>query len=505
MFFFSLFRSRLPLHRLLADLWHASAKPAAAAAAKVKPVKLKLRPKHDRGPTSPETLREWQDLRTRRGDTGVFTAPVELAPDLPKVNAAGVELPKPPEAAPAAERKAEPAVAKTPEKPEEKAAEKRAAEKPEADKAAAKSPEKTSDKAAQDKAAKDKAVQDRIAKAREKAAHEQAAAEKAAREKTPLAAAAEPVSAPPVLEDESDFAHTALARFISDVVKPAAAASMRDDPVARRGMALAIAGAIDGIAARPEAIAVEARALLAWGLQRMGMNETVADLFMQSHETYVGQPANQSLVAIGQGLIADMIPLQSPDPTPFVAALSAAFAAWRTPFGQPGLLIDDSGLAEAPGDLPARGSALVDVFLLTEMRPQARHEDPAGDDARMAAHNEHVRAALTRGGGNEIKHTGKGIYARFTDAAAALAAAKGLQQELGPAIALALVGNADAGEDPVLSPTLFLRAEAVMGSTGDGQAAVEAHVIGEDQRIGQPTDLVILAPPPPATGEAMVA
>lgn len=494
LFFFSLFRSRLPLHRILADMWHASAKPAAAVAAKVKPVKMKLKPKHDRGPTSPESLREWQDLRMRRGDPDIFAAPTDMAPNLPQVDSQGFEIFKPAEVKPAAEKapQEKKLAEKTPEKIGEKPAEKAPAAKPAPEKAA-------QEKAAQDKAAEEKAIQERIAKAKEKAAHEKAAAEKAAREQTPLAEGTAAVAPPPVLEDENDFAHAALGRFIADVVKPAAAAAMRDDPVARRGMALVITGAVDGIKARPEAIALDTRALLAWGLLRTGMNETVADLFLQSHEAYVSQPANQSLVATGQGLITDMIPLQSPEPGPFVDALSAAFAAWRTPFGQPGWLVDGpEGLAETPF---ARSGGLVDAFLLTELRPLARHDDPLVDDARMAEHNGHVRAALAEGGGVEVKHTGKGIFARFTDPAAALACAKALQRDLGAGIALALIGNADSGEDPVLSPTLFLRAEAAMGSTSDGQASVEAHVIGQDQRIGQPTDLVILAPPPPTAGE----
>lgn len=503
LFFFSLFRSRLPLQRLLADMWRASAKPAAAVVAKVKPVKLKLKPKHDRGATSPETLRAWQDLRMRRGDPDIFTAPADMAPDLPRVNQAGVEIAKP-APPPAAERKADaPAV------------EKALQEKPKTtDKAA---DEAARQKAAQDLAAEEKAVQERIAKAKEKAARdslaaEKAAAEKVAREQTPLTEGAAVVSAsvvapPPVLDEQDDFAHAALARFISDVVKPAAAAAMRDDPVARRGMALAVAGAIDGIKARPEALGLDERALLSWGLCRTGMNETVADLFLQSHDTYVGEPANQSLVATGQGLMADLIPLHAPDPAAFVTALSAAFAAWRTPFGQPGLLVDTPE-SQVPAESSAREKALVDVFLLTEMRPPLRHQDPAQDDARIAAHNDRVRAALGgdgagagAGGGKEIKHTGKGIFARFSEAAVALAAAKELQRDLGPAIALALVGNTDAGEDPVLSPTLFLRAEAALAAAGDGQAAVEAQVIGEDQRIGPPTDLVILAAPPPEKGD----
>jgi hypothetical protein len=112
---------------------------------------------------------------------------------------------------------------------------------------------------------------------------------------------------------------------------------------------------------------------------------------------------------------------------------------------------------------------------------------------------------VSAGGGQEVKHTGKGVFARFGDPGLALATAKELQRGLGKTIALTVIGNSDAGEDPVLSPTLFLRAEAAMGSTGDGQASVEAHVIGESQRLGQPTDLVVLAAPSPAGAEARVA
>ena len=513
LFFFSLFRSRLPLHRLLADMWHASARPAAAVAAKVKPVKLKLKPKHDRGATSPETLKAWQDLRMRRGDPDIFSSPDDLVPDLPLSDGTLTQFPvtKP--------------AAKAPDAAPEKSLE---------------------DKAAQDKAAQDKAIQDRIAKAKEKSSKEKVAAEKAVQVEAAAAKAAadktalgqktqDAVPLPPTLREEDDYAHTALQRFIADVIKPAAAASMRDDPVARRGIALAVAGAIDGIAARPEARGLDTRALLAWGLRVAGLSDGAAALFLESHDALSRDPVNSSLVASGQGLMTDMIPLQTPNTANFVRALADALAVWRTPFGsvsharteQQGALPptlepardaqpQEPGAPEEPeehetySDLsvpgtPANNSGLRDVFMLTELRPLSRHNDAVQDDARMAGHNDRIRAALSIGGGQEIKHTGKGIFARFADPATALATAKDLQRDLGRSIALALIGNADAAEDPVLSPTLFLRAEAAMGSTGDGQVSVEAHVIGEHQRLGQPTDLVILAAPPAAAAETAVA
>ena len=57
-FFWSLFRSRLPLHRLLADLWAKSAKTAdaARAVADLNAAPPKVKPKYDRS-ASPEVLR----------------------------------------------------------------------------------------------------------------------------------------------------------------------------------------------------------------------------------------------------------------------------------------------------------------------------------------------------------------------------------------------------------------------------------------------------------------
>ncbi|MHB1205796.1 MAG: hypothetical protein ACYCZX_09530 [Rhodospirillaceae bacterium] len=513
LFFFSLFRSRLQLHRVLADMWQASARPAAAAVARVKPVNLKLKPKYDRA-TSPETLKEWQDLRMRRGDPDIFTSPDDLAPELPVLNgASGAGAPGAEGIKPAAERK-------TAEGPQEKQFQDKAAEKAAQDKAAREKAEKDKPLSAKEQAAKDQALKDQALKdqeAKDRAAKAKAAAEKATQEK----AAAEKkaaeqaemnfVAPPPTLDAEDDFAHTALRRFIAEVVKPAAAAAMRDDPVTRRGMALAIAGAIDAVAARPEARGLNSRALLMWGLAIAGIVPGVAALFVASQDEYVGQAANQSLVATGQGLMADMIPLQSPNVAVFVDTLASALAAWRTPFGQPGMLLAepeshfDAAMvdAAAPAALdmnfgndfapPRRG--LLDVFLLTELRPLSRHDDAVADDARMAAHNDRVRQALSTGGGQEVKHTGKGIFARFGDPGMALAAVKELQRDLGQGIALAVIGNSSAAEDPTLSSALFLRAEAAMNVTGDGQASVEAHVIGEEQRLGQPTDLVILVAP----------
>jgi hypothetical protein len=532
LFFFSLFRSRLQLHRVLADMWQSSARATATeAAARVKPVNLKLKPKHDRA-TSPETLREWQDLRMRRGDPDIFSSPDDLAPELP-VNggAVGVE-----DSAPAAGRKTfeaaqdkpaqdkstqEKAAKDKPLSAKEQAAKEIAAKEDAAKEQAAKErvakAKAAADKAAQEKAAKDKVAQD-------KAGQDKAAAEKKAADK----AKQDFVAPPPTLDDGDDFAHTALRRFIVEVVKPAAAAAMRDDPVARRGMALAIAGAVDAVAARPETRDLDSHALLGWGLGVAGIAPSVAELFLASHEEYVGQTANQSLVATGQGLMADMIPLSSPNTALFVDTLSSALAAWRTPFGQPlvadpepvsqfeaapvgGAAKTEVGAAkvEAPAaavtaEPPAR-AGLLDVFLLTELRPPSRHDDALNDDARMAAHNDRVREALSTGGGQEVKHTGKGIFARFGDPGVALATARELQRDLGRGIALAVIGNTDATEDPVLSSTLFLRAEAAINVTGDGQASVEAHVIGEGQRLGQPTDLVVLTAPPAAASAPSMA
>jgi len=86
---------------------------------------------------------------------------------------------------------------------------------------------------------------------------------------------------------------------------------------------------------------------------------------------------------------------------------------------------------------------------------------------------------LAEHGGHEVKHTGAGIFARFEAADVALASADEIQRRLrssGLSAAIGIIGNTLPHEDPLLSPNLFLRAQALTAATEAGATQVEAEV-----------------------------
>ena len=151
---------------------------------------------------------------------------------------------------------------------------------------------------------------------------------------------------------------------------------------------------------------------------------------------------------------------------------------WRTPVGHnvmqaPDMLFDE-----------AHAVPLLDVYMLTELREEQQLADSdvaldAIHDQAMGAHNGVVRTAIAAHGGHEVKHTGKGIFARFPAVQAAIDAAQDVQRgftETASKVAIALVGNTVAGEDPLLSANLVRQAQAIMGRAANGEILCEAQV-----------------------------
>jgi len=433
-FFTSLFRSRLPLHRLLADLWQKAAQQkaaAATAAANAGPPRVK--PKHNRA-ASPETLREWEDLKIKRGDLDPLRLLEGAQADVP---AAAPEIPAPP--------LDQPIPASVPEQAP-------TADVAEAQKAEAKKKEK-----------KEKAEKERLAT--EAAAAAQIAAEDEAKAK---AAPEEP------LRDALNLERMVMRRFAVDVVKSAIQGAMPDDPMTRRGTALVLAGGAAGVAATARLDAAAEEELLTDALQHIGMNQGAVDLFMSQRAEQVIAPANAGLLAAGRRALAAYL-----EGTADVAGMLArAMTHWRTPFGAHPL--PEAGF----GDADVNAAPLLEVYMLTELRESARAEEgetamDAFHDQAMGAHNGIVRMAITAHGGHEVKHTGKGIFARFATARAAVNAAVDAQRafaEQSSKLAIGLIGNTTAGEDPILSANLVHQAQALVGRAGTGEILCEAQV-----------------------------
>ena len=100
-------------------------------------------------------------------------------------------------------------------------------------------------------------------------------------------------------------------------------------------------------------------------------------------------------------------------------------------------------------------------------------------DEAMGSHNSVARGALSAHGGHEVKHTGRGILAQFNEENAAIAAASEIMRRFttgdGPKVALAVVADT-RGEDPLLSPSVIHRAQAVAAQAGDGEILAEQRV-----------------------------
>ena len=94
--------------------------------------------------------------------------------------------------------------------------------------------------------------------------------------------------------------------------------------------------------------------------------------------------------------------------------------------------VHSSGAVVMPGTADARDPA-IRTILFTDMVDSTMLTQTMGDEAAMDLldlHNQVVRDALLAFGGREVKHTGDGIMASFTSAAAAVKSAMQIQREL---------------------------------------------------------------------------
>ncbi len=445
-FFLSLSRSKLPLHRLLAYLWQQSPekqdKPAdvKSLAAEIAP---KLRAKQPSAIALAEAERALDELKMMRGDPP--PAPeVEVydPPPLPQLQ---------PEMSPQLRELL------NPETPAER-----------------KKREKREKKERQEKEAADKVAGDAAKRvAAVEAAKAQAAAAQAAAAQA-AAAEASFTKAPP---EPLPLERAVLRRFVADVIQPATAGTMPDDPVTRRGISLVIAGAAAALAETARTSDTGRMQLIEEALTRVGVSSASIGMFLHQYDELIAAPANATLVNLGRTALAKH--LEGAD---VARILAVALAGWRTPFGQP------AGPA-IPAAAVADEASTHDIYLLTELRigpafavtPEGLLDNAAeaARDAAMGLHNSVVRSVLGTHHGHEVKHTGTGIFAQFKQADAALAAAIDIQRRFtasyGAKLAVAVVENA-RHDDPLLTPDVVRQAQTVAAQAVNGEILAERRV-----------------------------
>lgn len=439
--FGSLFRSRLPLHRLLADLWTTAQeeKSAESNQQRVGPSpKLSLKPKHDPA-SSPEYLREWNEMKLRRGDLDALGSP----------NAEGVESDMEAKVSPA------PAPAGT-------------------------APEKIAQISGQDGAKDDEIPTDAAPNATTNTMSEELSSPATTKEEH-IDKSAETVEeeSPNTesAEEVRDLGRKVLLRFNKDLIEPAISA-MPDDPVTRRGAALILAGAAKALTKTSSQEPSDDRALLRDLANEENTAPFLTITFLDQYAEHISSVENTPVIEAGRDSMSKYLAGDSQLASPMATILSE----WRTPF------------SSSPG-APAQGEELkkpsapsLDIYLLTEVRHLQRAALDAAEetlieaarDATMGTHNAITRASVQAHGGNEITHTGKGIFAQFETPDAALLAAADIQKQFktgGEAtISIAVIGNSDPDADPNFSPALSRHAQDVVAKAAGGEILCERRV-----------------------------
>jgi hypothetical protein len=259
------------------------------------------------------------------------------------------------------------------------------------------------------------------------------------------AAATHVAQAPHAFDPAINELQRAMAlRFVAEVVLPHMTRD-HDDPVARRGAALFITGATRHLAASSGISGALADNLMA-GSVKAAVPQHAYDAFMDHFIEHVEAPMNAPMISAGHAAMMKFLTGQRD-----LDALSASMQAWR--IGLPTL-----PKAEAAGHDRTTPS---DYYLLTDVR--------GADAFLMDFHNHAVRLAVENNDGIEIKHTGRGILARFAYADFAIQAAMSVAAKLNGAVAtteanfaVALVPGYGAADDPVLSPKVAKQAQALI-------------------------------------------
>lgn len=278
-----------------------------------------------------------------------------------------------------------------------------------------------------------------------------------------------------------------LTRFVAERILPLLS-DHTEDPITRRGLAYLMSGAVAHLVIVSKLDSVAQDGLLAHGLSQCRLPAGAVDAFRQLRSENYGEAGWQLQDA---GRAAMLAYLEGASDT---KALSDAWRAWRVPVR----------LVPKP-DAAQDVERPREVYLVTELK-HAVHE------AIMEFHNRLVRAALEETGGTEIKHTGKGILARYEDCNAAVAAALSIGQsdttDYGDDagwFAVALVPGYSDADDPMLSPKVSQVAAIMLDLLRSGDVACDRAVLAHSSRGLPPgtyahdsQNCVILRNQPPA-------
>lgn len=255
--------------------------------------------------------------------------------------------------------------------------------------------------------------------------------------------AAEETSPPVALSSDAEKHKVMLMTFLSKGLESVMKTRPKLDNFNKFGVNLFLAGACEAVGKAGELDAAECAQILRESVEVLGTSGERADKFAKAYDSYLLDPKYLSMIESGRDAMQRHLG-GSPDAP---AILDHALNDWNQRKPEE----DQSGIRTV-------AVMFTDIVGSTELTQT--HGDTAAQEV-VRTHNRIVRAALNEYQGKEVKHTGDGIMASFTDTPNAALAAIYIQEMVAadnatnPTVPLGVKIGINSGEPIVEDDDLF--------------------------------------------------
>jgi adenylate cyclase len=259
----------------------------------------------------------------------------------------------------------------------------------------------------------------------------------------------------PTALTDMDLDRLMMVRFLGDTVMNLRTKQAKLDAQTRHGIALYLAGAAAALADRRGLTPQQERDVLLEALTLLGQSNEEQETFMQSSEQQLDMPKNKEIVHAGEEAMYQHLQLSNKPNE----SLRVAIAKWGQPTERQTPPVDD-------------------VFLLSSLPIENALE---GAD-EIERHNKIVRAALAKYNGEEVRHTGKGVFARFNGPEDGLRAAFLIQRthandvSVAATIRLALAAGQSTDDGADITGRVFEYLNELCSQIEGGQIAGDARL-----------------------------
>lgn len=263
----------------------------------------------------------------------------------------------------------------------------------------------------------------------------------------------------PVPLTDMNIERLIMIRFLGELVMTLRANSDQMDARTRFGVSLYLAGASSALADQRGLTPDSERDVLSNALKLIGHSSAMNESFFATYDENISAAKNTEIIQAGfQGMLQHL--QTSSQPT---KELGGLLKKWHMPSAAP---------------LPELG----EIFILTYANIQNLNSHESAD-ILMDSHNRSVRKAISDHNGKEVRHTGKGIFARFEYPDDAVCAAIAIQQDREfqrktatppPPVRIAVTASLPNQSDPDFSGDLFSHTDSVCRRLTDDRIACDA-------------------------------